>query len=292
MPRSENKNMFKLKPVHLIGMPLNTLASISPRLGGALAFNLFGMPRTRKHRVEESHFLATADLHFERIEGKRLALYHWGFRGPTVLLVHGWESHAGRWRKVAPALVQAGYQVLALDAPAHGRSDGWHFTMIKYAEVLRTLLSRFGPIHTVVGHSVGGAASIWAMGQVDDALRPEKAVILGSFSKLQSIMDQTRKVIGANDNLIASFNSYVVRRFGKPVSHFAIDTMATKLGEVEALIIHDIKDRVTRSSESEILHAAWPGSKLLLTEGYGHGLTAPSVTQSLLEFILEKEVAV
>lgn len=284
--------MSKFKPAHLVGLPLNTLAAISPRTAGAIAFGLFGMPRSRKHRVEESHFLATADHHYERIDGQRISLYHWGFRGPTVLLVHGWESHAGRWRKIAPALVQAGYQVLALDAPAHGRSEGWHFTMIKYADVLRTLLNRFGPIHTIVGHSVGGAASIWAMGSVGEDVRPEKAVILGAFSKLETIMDQTRGAIGANDKLIASFSSHVERRFGKPVSHYAIDTMAAKLGDVEALLIHDKKDHVTRSSESEILHAAWPGSKLLLTEGFGHGLTAPAVTQSLLEFILEKEVAV
>jgi hypothetical protein len=50
---------------------------------------------------------------------------------------------------------------------------------------------------------------------------------------------------------------------------------ASTLTKVQGLLIHDKDDKVTAHTESERIHAAWPTSQLLLTEGNGHGLTAP-----------------
>ncbi|MCK6691392.1 MAG: alpha/beta hydrolase [Thermoanaerobaculia bacterium] len=287
---------MKTRPVffsaaRLIGMLLNTLASISPGLAGRISFLLLGMPQRKKQKQEEQAFLATADLHFETINGDKVAVYHWGFRGPVVLLAHGWESHAGRWRKIAPPLVQAGFQVVAVDAPAHGRSSGRRFTMVRYADILRALLQRFGPIHALVAHSVGGAAGIWAMGTVSPALRPQKAVILASFSHLQTIMDGARQKVGASDALMAAMDAEIERVTGARIAHYSLMRQAEKLGDVDALLIHDRKDRVTAVQESEKLHRSWPGARALFTEGYGHGLTAPAVTETVLDFVQAGVVA-
>lgn len=281
---------MKTRPVtfssaRLLGMFLNALACVAPRLTGRICFFLMGMPRSRKHKQEEHAFLATADLHFENINGTKTALYHWGFRGPVVVLAHGWESHAGRWRKIAPPLVQAGFQVVAIDAPAHGRSGGRRFTMVRYADVLRALLQRIGPVHAIVAHSVGGASSIWAMGAMSPALRPQKAVILASFSHLQTIMDGARQKAGASDTLMQAMDAEIERITGARIEHYSLMRQAEKLGEVDTLLIHDRHDRVTAVQESEKLHRAWPGARALFTEGYGHGLTAPAVTETILDFV-------
>lgn len=274
-----------LSAARLVGLLLNALAKITPGLAGRISFILLGIPRRKKQKREEHAFLATADLHFEQINGHKVAVYHWGFRGPIVLLAHGWESHAGRWRKIAPPLVQAGYQVIALDAPAHGRSGGRRFTMVRYADVLRALLQRFGPVHTIIAHSVGGAASIWAMGTISAALRPEKAVILASFSHLKTIMDGAGLKVGANDALMEAMDDEIERVTGARISHYSLVRQAEKLGDVDTLLVHDRGDRVTAVRETELLHQAWPGARLLLTEGFGHGLTAPAVTDAVLNFV-------
>lgn len=272
-------------PARIVGALLNQLAIVAPGLAGQLAFTLLGMPRRKQPKLAEQAFLATADLHYETINGRSCAVYHWGFRGPVVLLAHGWESQAGRWRKIAPALVQAGYQVLAVDAPAHGRSGGRRFTMIRYAEVLRGLLQRFGPVDTVIGHSVGGAASIWAMGTSSPAFRPRKAVILASFSALQTIMDDAQRKTGASPRLMQVIDNFIEHMTGHRIAHYSLVRMAEKLGAVETLLLHDRQDRVTAFRESQLLHAAWPGARLLLTEGFGHGLTAPEVIETVLDFV-------
>jgi pimeloyl-ACP methyl ester carboxylesterase len=269
----------------LIGAGLNGLAEVSPFLAGQIAFDLFGKPRPRTPKPEEVQFLATADFQYEMINGRKVALYHWGFRGPVILLAHGWESHAGRWRKLASPLVQAGYQVLALDAPAHGRSDGRRFTMLHYAAVLQALFKRFGPIHAVVSHSVGGAASIWAMANTEAAFRPQKAVILAAFSELEIILHNARQMIGAGPKLSQAFDKYVEDRFGHPPSFYSLARASSELGAVKGLLIHDRADKVTPFEESLALERNWPGAQLIATNGYGHGLTAPEVWEMILDFV-------
>ena len=271
--------------VRLIGKGINTLSELSPKMAGRIAFDLFCTPRKKTVKPEEVAFLATADRHTELIAGKAFALYHWGFKGPIVLLAHGWESHSGRWRKVAPMLVQAGYQVVAVDAPAHGRSSGRRFTMIHYAEVLRTLYQRLGPIDTVIGHSVGGAATIWAMGTVSTAMRPKKAVIMAAFSTLDSIFEQARTRVGISGRAMQLLHQQFEHKFKHPVAHFSIERVAAQLGDVSVLLLHDRKDAVTHYEHSVRLAAAWPNAQLITTEGYGHGLTAPKVLETIFDFV-------
>ena len=44
-------------------------------------------------------------------------------RGPTVVLLHGWPEFWWSWRAQIPALVAAGYRVVAADLPGFGGSD-------------------------------------------------------------------------------------------------------------------------------------------------------------------------
>lgn len=283
MSAAKNKNRM----AHLLGQSMNTLVRIAPKLTGRIAFALFCTPRKKSVKPEEAAFLATADLHTEQIAGQDFAVYHWGFKGPIVLLAHGWESHAGRWRKFAPPLVQAGYQVIAVDAPAHGRSSGKRFTMIHYAEVLRALLQRYGPIETIVGHSVGGAASIWAMGTAAPALRPKKAVILAAFAELNTIFTEAQEKVGISEPTMRSLYKQFERLFGHPVSHYSLRRAAKQLDQVKALLIHDRQDHVTGFFNSQQLAEAWPGAQLVATEGLGHGLTAPAAVEMVVDFVLD-----
>ena len=44
---------------------------------------------------------------------------------PAVLLLHGFPELAYSWRKVMPALAEAGYHVIAPDQRGYGRTTGW-----------------------------------------------------------------------------------------------------------------------------------------------------------------------
>lgn len=271
-----------------MGAVLNGLTLLAPDTAGRLAFYLFCLPRRKKTKPAEEHFLGKAELRYEQIDNERIAVYRWGNRGPVVLLAHGWESHAGRWRKIAPPLVEAGYQVVAVDAPAHGRSTGNQFTMVRYAKVLHAIVQQSGPLDAIIGHSVGAAASIWTMGTLPPELRPKRAVILASFGSLRYIMDQAQRRVGASDTLMTVLDELIDRKTGAPIEHYSLTRVAGELGSVETLLIHDHNDRVTAFRESELLHAAWPGAQFMPTRGFGHGLTAPEVIHAVVDFVRQE----
>src|SRR5690606_37822905 len=66
-----------------------------------------------------------------------LAGLRWGREGPLVLALHGWEGRAAQFRTLAARLVPMGYRVLALDAPAHGRSPGREADPVVFADALQ-----------------------------------------------------------------------------------------------------------------------------------------------------------
>ncbi|MDO7883608.1 alpha/beta fold hydrolase [Salinibacterium soli] len=83
----------------------------------------------------------------------------WGTPGgPRALLVHGLSSESGSWWHLAPALVEEGWHVTAVDLRGHGaaaRADS--YALADYAGDL----PRQG-WDLVVGHSLGGASTVLA----------------------------------------------------------------------------------------------------------------------------------
>lgn len=86
-----------------------------------------------------------------------LATYRWGTSGPRILLVHGLSSSAESWWRVVEALSPHA-QVTAVDLRGHGASPaGERYTVADYASDLPR-----DDWDAVVGHSLGGAASVVA----------------------------------------------------------------------------------------------------------------------------------
>jgi pimeloyl-ACP methyl ester carboxylesterase len=56
-------------------------------------------------------------------DGLALAYEDWG-SGPPIVLVHSWALNKTMWRQQIPALIDAGFRVVAFDRRGHGRSGG------------------------------------------------------------------------------------------------------------------------------------------------------------------------
>ena len=61
---------------------------------------------------------------------------------PPVLLLHGWDGRAAQMISFVEPLVDAGYAVLAVDAPAHGASAGRQTNMLEWSLALRAIARR------------------------------------------------------------------------------------------------------------------------------------------------------
>jgi pimeloyl-ACP methyl ester carboxylesterase len=89
-----------------------------------------------------------------------------------VLLLHGFPELSFSWRKVMPALAEAGYHVIAPDQRGYGRTTGWDanydgdlnsFRLLNLVRDALGLVSAFGyaSVDAVVGHDFGSSVAAW-----------------------------------------------------------------------------------------------------------------------------------
>ena len=106
---------------------------IAPGVAAGMARRLLMRPRVNPPRSFESDAYAGA----ERITFRfGLAGWRWGAPGPIVLALHGWQGRPSQFKHFVKPLVEAGRQVIALEAPAPGRSPGREAHPLLFAEAL------------------------------------------------------------------------------------------------------------------------------------------------------------
>src|SRR5258705_8302225 len=109
------------------------------------------------------------------INGLRVHVLEAGFETkgrPCLLLLHGFPELSFSWRKVMPALAEAGYHVIAPDQRGYGRTTGWDadyggdlasFRLLNLVRDALGLVSAFGyrTVEAVVGHDFGSSVAAW-----------------------------------------------------------------------------------------------------------------------------------
>jgi pimeloyl-ACP methyl ester carboxylesterase len=111
----------------------------------------------------------------EGVNGLRMHVLEAGTaaRGrPCVLLLHGFPELSYSWRKVMPALAEAGYHVIAPDQRGYGRTTGWDanydgdlnsFRLLNLVRDALGLVAAFGyaSVDAVIGHDFGSSVAAW-----------------------------------------------------------------------------------------------------------------------------------
>ena len=107
------------------------------------------------------------------VNGLRMHVLEAGTPGrPCVLLLHGFPELSYSWRKVIPALAEAGFHVLAPDQRGYGRTTGWDdhydgdlasFRILNIVADALALLEQLGvKTARVVGHDFGAPVAAYA----------------------------------------------------------------------------------------------------------------------------------
>jgi pimeloyl-ACP methyl ester carboxylesterase len=101
----------------------------------------------------------------------------------TVVLVHGWAGSVYSFAETIPALVKAGYRVVAIDLPGHGLSDAprdsGRYTVSAMTEAVATVLSECRvERYVLAAHSMAGAIALRLAARPDR--RPAGLVLIGA----------------------------------------------------------------------------------------------------------------
>ena len=259
-----------------------TVGWAAPELAARWAETLFCTPPRHEPRSGDEAFLDTGRRFTVRCDGQELAVWEWG-SGPTVVLVHGWGSRAGRFSVMGRALLDAGRRVVAYDAPAHGRSTGQLASLIEFARALRAVADSVGPVHGVVGHSLGGAAAVLA---IRDGLAIERAVLLAAPADVTRFSTTFADHLRIPAKARAAMRRNLELRLDARWDELHIPTIVRKF-RTAVLLIHDRGDPDVPFRNAQEIAAAWPGARVLATDDLGHRalMRDPTVVRSAVAFL-------
>jgi pimeloyl-ACP methyl ester carboxylesterase len=263
-----------------------TVGAVAPGVAARWAETIFCTPPRHEPRAGDEAFLATGREFSVRGVGEQLAGWEWG-HGPTVILVHGWGSRAGRFSTMARALAEDGFRVIAYDGPAHGRSTGRIASLPEFARALRVVANAAGPVYGLVGHSLGAAAITLAL---RDGLAAERIVLLAAPSDVTrfstAFADHLRLPADSRTAMVRNLEARLNIRFDE----LHVPTIARSL-RVPALLVHDREDHDVPFSHGEEIAAAWPGARLVATTGLGHRaiMRDPEVVRQIVAFLREAD---
>lgn len=265
-----------------IGCVLNATSIISSKYAAKKAINLFASPRKGRYSDAQKPIIDSAFYEEISYNNLDIATYRWVGKGKTVLLVHGWESNVSRWEYILEDLKAQDYNIIALDAPAHGRSDGKQFNAILYSEFINVVVQKFQP-EIIIGHSVGGMASIFCMHN-HQLPSVKKMILLGAPAHFTGVFSRYKTMMGFNNKISNGLDDIVLERFNKPVDYFSAANF-TKSIDAKGLIIHDKNDKIIPYEDAQLFANRYKNSELISTSGFGHSLKDASLTPKIIKFI-------
>ncbi|MDQ1374287.1 MAG: hypothetical protein QOJ09_1625, partial [Actinomycetota bacterium] len=244
----------------------------------------------------------------------------------TFVLTHGWTNDRRVWGAVAARLVEHGHRVVVWNQRGHGGSTGGDdgYTVEAIGADVRAVLEQLD-LHDVVlvGHSMGGMASMAFLTAHPDARRRVAAVALVATAsgdvgvKGGRMGERIATQVIAHPRLeralaSASIGPLLVRNtVGRRAVHSHLEAvrelfvatppevrsgflgamaqmdLAEALGELDipSVVVVGARDRLTPPALSRRLANALPGARLAVLDDFGHmlPLEAPVELADLLE---------
>ena len=268
--------------IKLVGSYLNLASYLSKSYAGNKAILLFSTPRGIKITEHQRDFLDTAFKEELWHNEAAIMTYRWLGNKETILLAHGWESNASRWQNLITTLKSKGYNIVALDAPAHGKSGSTSFNAILYSEYINIVVKRFKP-SIIIGHSVGGMASALFQHNYQNE-HIQKLILLGAPSNFVDVLDRYSNMLGYNQRIRMQMNATIVERFGNHPETYSTAKFLKNI-QSKGLIIHDAEDKIIPYNDALQIKDSFKNSTLITTRGLGHSLNNDTIVSHINAFI-------
>jgi esterase/lipase len=274
---------MKLKIIlFFIRQYLEILALFSKYNAGEKAFQIFSKPRKGRLSEQDRQYLDSSERTVFYFKNIKIQTYVWRGNDKIILLIHGWESNAARWKSLVQLLREKGYTVVALDAPAHGDSGSPYFNPPLYADMIQAVVEKYPPT-AIVGHSVGGYTAAYFQ-HFFTPPSVEKLILMAPSCDNRLIFNTYLKYIGVSDRVKACFYFYIKTHFNREPETVSADKFARHFTQ-KGLIIHDKYDEIVRCDEGKKIHAVWENAIYVETENLGHSLRSEGVHKLIVDFL-------
>lgn len=248
-----------------------------PQLAGTISAKRFMTPTRHKRPYWEKNIISNGE---ERVLACQIKAWHWG-EGPKILLMHGWDGRGSQLGHFVEPLVNAGFQVIAIDGPAHGDSPGRRTNLVDFSHKILASQDELGNFHAVIAHSFGGAATLLA---ANKGLQAEKLVLIASPYDLQAIFDRFTAFMRLSPQAKQHFQSYI-----ETEAQLTVEEIQEIISHIRSpvLLIHDKKDLEIPYSDALKLKENLQDVDFLSTEDLGHRhiLKSEQVINRVLDFL-------
>ena len=246
------------------------LSTISKRKAAAEAFELFCTPQYRNRKKLPAVFEKAERISFslgdETVRGYR-------FSRPgaqrKALILHGFESSVINFERFVTPLQKKGYEILAFDAPAHGRSSGRKITVLTYKEMVHYIWKQFGPIDAFIAHSFGGLALCLALEEIPHS-SSTRMVLIAPAAETKTAIDNFFRLLKIDQGVRIFFDALIEEKGGQPPQWYSVSRAAGNIS-AEVLFLQDKNDHMTPLSDVEpIMMKNYPNFHFIVSEGLGH----------------------
>lgn len=245
------------------------LASISKKKAAEKAFELFCTPQRRNIKPLPKIFEQAEPLHFS-IDDIRVHGWRWNKdAGRKVLILHGFESSAVNFDRYVKPLTKKGYEVLAFDAPAHGKSGGRQINAPLYKRTIQEIIKRYGPVQSFMAHSFGGLALSLALEETSHT-NDYRMVLIAPATETTTAIDFFFSFLHLDAAIRPEFDKIILKKGGVSPDYYSI-RRAMKHIRAKVLWLHDENDDTTPISDVKKVKAEnFPNIEFVITKGLGH----------------------
>lgn len=258
--------------LRLMRFLFSRLGGVFPHLLGAWAFRLWF--RTRRYPESAAGKRAASEAVREvlTVNNIPVVIYRWGRVGPRVFFVHGWSGRGSQVAAFVGPLIDAGFQVVALDLPGHGATPGKSTNMVECATVLDALDKKYGPMYAAITHSFGGMVLAYAL---NHGIKLERAVMISAPADIDFLLESFAGILSLHTDVIDDLWQRLEQRFSDQTSDRDFSeriSLVNNIGQIDtpALVIHDEHDHSVPLTQGQRIAATWPDARLMRTSGLGH----------------------
>jgi pimeloyl-ACP methyl ester carboxylesterase len=244
------------------------LRLVSKRKTAEHAFKLFSTPYMRSKNKALLQNAEPLDFSLNEIS---LCGYRWNHpQQKKVLILHGFGSAAHKFVGYVKPLTEKGYEVLAFDAPAHGNSSGQITNAVEYSEMIKKVVSRFGPVNSFIAHSFGDIALSLALEEMEHDAETRIAFIAPA-TETTTAVDIAFKMLKLKDKKVRNeFDKIIMEISGKKTEWFSIRRAMHNI-KASVLWVHDEDDDVTPWADAaKVKEDNHPHIHFVVTKGLGH----------------------
>ncbi|CAM2070533.1 Alpha/beta fold hydrolase [Sulfidibacter corallicola] len=266
---------------------LGFAGKLAPRTLAPLVSRLWFTPGKAARPAREQAWLEAAQRRETLVwRDGTVQLYGWGGTGPLVLLVHGWQGRGTQMAAFAEPLVEAGFRVLAFDAPAHGDSAGKQTHGEAFARVIETIQRQEGPFHAMIAHSFGCAPATYAL---RCGVSIEKLVLLAPARGLEFAIRSFQVGLGVPEPVVPHWKRIAEAKVGQVGDIWRAMSVTANLEAMnpDGLVVHDRDDHWVSVREGRAVASSWENGTYWETSGLGHHrvLRDPEIVARVTDFL-------